>query len=191
MNEPSTSRGSGCGRGRNRRCSCGRGRMWGQQAQGVDEEQYRWRELPQVWFLSRQTRFCRAKTRLLSRQKYTWREKKKKKKSFLYKHVLYLSPNNSFVATNLILSRQKYTCREKKKKKKSFLYKHVLYLSPNNSFVATNLILSRQKFCRNKHTFVATKDLFCRDKAFVATKIVLAAVPANDRTGSLCGNMYY
>ena len=146
MNEPSTSRGSGCGRGRNRRCSCGRGRMWGQQAQGADEEQYRWRELPQVWFLSRQTR-----------------------------------QNTSFVATKVCLSRFFYFK----------LYKHMLYLSPNNSFVATNIILSRQKFCRNKHIFVATKDLFCRDKAFVATKIVLAAVPANDRTGSLCGNMYH
>ena len=94
-------------------------------------------------------------------------------------------------AKTRLLSRQKYACRYFFLFYFFKLYKHVLYLSPNNSFVATNIILSRQKFCRNKHIFVATKDLFCRDKAFVATKIVLAAVPANDRTGSLCGNMYH
>ena len=59
--------------------------------------------------------------------------------------------------------------------------------------VATNIILSRQKFSRGKHTFVVTKDLFCRDKqvfvvtntclssrthkTFVATKMILEAVP--------------
>ena len=82
-----------------------------------------------------------------------------------------------FVATKVCLSRKKI---------KKILYKHVLYLSPNNSFVATNLILSRQKFCRNKHTFVATKDLFCRDKAFVATKIVLAAVTGQVAYVAIC-----
>ena len=68
---------------------------------------YSWRELPQVSFLSRQnvchdkrfvstsihlswqTRFCRDKTRLLSRQTYACRDK-------------------TFVATNTCLSRQKY-----------------------------------------------------------------------------------
>ena len=38
------------------------------------------------------------------------------------------------------------------------------------------------KFCRDKHTFVATKDVFCRDKhVFVATKMILVAAPANDK----------
>ena len=32
-----------------------------------------------------------------------------------------------------------------------------------------NIILSRQKFCRRKHAFVATKDMFCQ---FVATKFL-------------------
>ena len=37
----------------------------------------------------------------------------------------------------------------------------------NTSFVATKVCL----FCRDKHTFVATKDVFCHDKhVFVATK---------------------
>ena len=41
-------------------------------------------------------------------------------------------------------------------------------------FVATNTCLSQQMFCRDKHTFVATKDVFCRDKGFVATKLCLS-----------------
>ena len=32
-------------------------------------------------------------------------------------------------------------------------------------FVATNITLLRQKFYRYKHTFVATKHVFCRDKS--------------------------
>ena len=58
-----------------------------------------------------------------------------------------------FVATNMCLSRQ------------------------NKSFVATKVCLLRQNFCcifffcRDKHTFVATKGVFCRDKhVFVTTK---------------------
>ena len=34
-------------------------------------------------------------------------------------------------------------------------------------FVATNITLSRQKFCRDKHTFVATKHVFCRNKSML------------------------
>ena len=55
-------------------------------------------------------------------------------------------------------------------------------------FAATNRILSSQTFCRGKHTFVATKDVFCRDKRvccdkniFVATKMILVAARANDK----------
>jgi len=40
-------------------------------------------------------------------------------------------------------------------------------------------VLSRQMVCRNKHAFDATKHVFCR-KGFVASKITLVAVPAND-----------
>ena len=67
-------------------------------------------------------------------------------------------------------------------------------------FVATNVCLPRQNFCRNKFTFVATKDVFCHDKhvfvatkllsrqayvsrdkhVFVATKMILVVAPAND-----------
>ena len=47
-------------------------------------------------------------------------------------------------------------------------------------FVATNIFLLRQNFCRDKHTFVATKDVFFQKTCFVATKIILVAAPAND-----------
>ena len=41
-------------------------------------------------------------------------------------------------------------------------------------FVAKNSCWSRQTFCCYKHTFVATKGVFCRDKRFVATSILLS-----------------
>ena len=67
-------------------------------------------------------------------------------------------------ATSKFLSRQDF-CRDK-------------------SFVATNTCLKGERkkyFCRDKHTFVATKDVFCRDKhVFVATKMILIAAPANE-----------
>ena len=61
-------------------------------------------------------------------------------------------------------------------------------------FVATNICVNKCfvaiKLCRNKHTTVATKEVFCRDKhvlclsrqqqKIVATKIILVASPVND-----------
>jgi len=41
-------------------------------------------------------------------------------------------------------------------------------------------ILSRQNFGHDKHTFVATKDVFVAKKTFVATKMILVAAPASD-----------
>ena len=46
------------------------------------------------------------------------------------------------------------------------------------SFVTTKICLLGQKFCHDKHTFVA--DSVCRDKTFVATKMLLVAAPASD-----------
>ena len=48
------------------------------------------------------------------------------------------------------------------------------------SFVTTKVCLLRQNVCRGKHTFVMAKDVFCRDKTFVATKMILEAAPASD-----------
>ena len=49
-------------------------------------------------------------------------------------------------------------------------------------FVATKVCLPRQKYvCCDKHTFVATKDMFYHDKhVFVATKMILAVAPTCD-----------
>ena len=39
-----------------------------------------------------------------------------------------------------------------------------------------------KQFCRGKHTFVESKDVFRHNKyGFVATKMILVAAPANDR----------
>ena len=53
---------------------------------------------------------------------------------------------------------------------------------------ATSIIFVATKdvFCRDKH-----KHGFCRDKTFVATKMILVAAPANDTIGPLySGNLY-
>ena len=102
---------------------------------GFYKEKYHWRELPQVSFfvatnvLSRQTRVCCDKTRLLSSQKYACRDK-----------IVFVAPNichnkHNFVAASIILSRQ----------------------TQNKSFVATKVYLSLQNSCRDKIMFVATK----------------------------------
>ena len=64
-----------------------------------------------------------------------------------------------FVATNIILSRQAFVATK-------------VCLS-RQTRVCCDKYLSRQKFCCAKHTFVATKDVFCRNNS-----------PANDTCGS-------
>ena len=68
---------------------------------------------------------------------------------------------------------------------------HEYHFCPNKSFVATKDIFHLNKsipillvyfaatklqayFCRNKHEFVATKQVFCRDKTFVKTNTRLS-----------------
>ena len=101
-----------------------------------------------------------------------------------------------FVTTSLLLSRQAYFSRDK-----SMLVATNTYLS--QQIVVT--LVATKIFCRGKYTFVATKDVFChdkhvfvtwlsrqtrvpppfqtrvcRDKTFVATKVILVAAPANN-----------
>ena len=54
-----------------------------------------------------------------------------------------------------------------------FSSKHMLVVT--KIFVTTNIILLELMFCRSKHTFVVTKDVF------VAAKFILVAAPANNR----------
>ena len=62
----------------------------------------------------------------------------------------------------------------------NFATKHVFHRDKSMLVVTRN--------CREKIMFVATKDVFCRDKrmfdtqskTFLATKMILVAAPAND-----------
>ena len=105
--------------------------------------------------------------------------------------------NKSFVAKNMCLSWQTHVCHDKN------------MLVMTNMFVVTDMCLLWQYVCRNEHNFVATSNehnfvttniillqqayfchekrhvlswqtRVCRDKTFVATKIILVAAPAND-----------
>ena len=68
-------------------------------------------------------------------------------------------------ATNTCLSWQNYACIDK------------------ITFVATNIChtcVVTKTFCHDRHIFVVTKDMFCRDKNYTC------AAPANDKKG-VCG----
>ena len=104
------------------------------------------------------------------------------------KHVFVmtkLSSQQIFVATNIILLGQKFCCN-----KHTFVVTNTCLSFQNTSFVVTKVCLSQQnyvchnkyllrqkvcrdkiclsrlKFCRDKHIFVTTKDLFCRNKIY-------------------------
>ena len=127
---------------------------------------YHWRGLSQVSFLSRQKKSSRQKTCFVEKKKkYACRDK------IMFvatKGCLSFSlsrQNTSFIATKLC-------------KYHFYRDKHV--------FVAT-------KVCPDKHNFVATKDVFCRDKhilsrqtkTFVVSKMILMAAPASVSKRSL------
>ena len=84
--------------------------------------------------------------------------------------IIFVATNKCFVTKNTpLLSRQKYACRHRR------FFAKTLCLSRQNIFVATKLLLRQILVCRDKHTFVATKDVFCCDKhVFVARKISLS-----------------
>jgi len=97
---------------------------------------------------------CRDKTLLLSRLKFSCR-------------------GNTFVATKLCLSQH---TRQNCLSRQPFVATNTTKLCLSRQlFVVTN-VLSRQNYvCLDKHSFVATKDVFCvcRDKhVFVATKLL-------------------
>ena len=48
------------------------------------------------------------------------------------------------------------------------------YVSRDEPFVLTNTCLSWQRFCLDKHTFVATKDVFCHDKSTLVVAKLLS-----------------
>ena len=95
-------------------------------------------------FLSRQTRVCSDKVRLLSRQKYGCPDK-------------YIC-----VAKNTCLSRQIYACRDKTFVATNTCLSRQIFLAANARgkrfmFVTTSILLSRQKTC-------LLRQNVCRDK---------------------------
>ena len=116
---------------------------------------YHWRELPQVPFLSWQTR-------VLSRQNTSF---------VATKHVF--CRDKSMLAATKVLSRQKF-CRGKHPAR-------ILLLRQKTSSkdVIQRRLLSRQtRVCCDKRRRLSRE--MCRDKSFVATKMILMAAPAND-----------
>ena len=102
-----------------------------------------------------------------------------------------------FITTN-VLSHRAYFCHDKRcvlswqtgicRDKSKLVATEVL---SQENFICCRKYLSWQKFCCNKDMFVATKVLlqqahFCHDKTLVATKIILAGVPANDKKRRSC-----
>ena len=81
-------------------------------------------------------------------------------------------------ATSTILVETKHVfCRDK-----SMLVATSIIFSQQNIFVVTKLrvLLRQTRICRDKHVFVATNT--CLLRLFVATKVILMAAPANDRS---------
>ena len=71
---------------------------------------------------------------------------------FVATNIILLGQNTSFVVTKVCLSQQNYVCHNK-------------YLL-RQKVCRDKLFLSRLKFCRGKHIFVTTKDVFCRNKIY-------------------------
>ena len=99
--------------------------------------------------------------------------------------IIFCRNKHVFVGTKNVFCRDKSTLAATKPfSRQSYVMTKVL--SPQ-IFVLTNTCLPRQKFCRDKRTFVATKDVFCHDKyVFVATKMILVAASANDMYKVFC-----
>ena len=126
----------------------------------MEAQDYHWRELRHVSFLSRQTTkhvFCRDKSMLIAIKLCLWQQnisvatKRFSRQIFVCSDRI-VCPDFFWIFFLQIVT---HTHTQKKKKKKKV-------------FVATSILLSLQKTC------------ICRDKTFLATKIKLVAAPAND-----------
>ena len=135
--------------------------------------------------LSRQTRVCRDKTRLLSRKKYACRVLSRQNyvcvKGFVTTSIILSRQKRCFVAIKVNFARQTFW-REK------IIFGAIKFVWRDKSIGATSILLLRQKtcffwcflshvFCRNKSMLAATKLLSQRnyvcDKGFVTTSILL------------------
>ena len=95
--------------------------------------------------------------------------------------LLRQTQNTSFVMTKVCLPRQNF-CRKKNSLSRQSMLVATERLSRQTRFVAASMILSRQTT-----RFVATNKCLsrqirvCRNKTFVATKMILVAAPANNK----------
>ena len=101
------------------------------------------------------------------------------KSIFVVTDIFFATTNTSFVVTKVCLSWQKF-CYDKVfvAITKKFLSQHVFVATNvchDKSFVATKTRLSWQTY------FFATKDVFCCNKTFIATQMILVAAPTNER----------
>jgi len=94
---------------------------------------YHWLEMPQVSFLSRQTRVCHNKTRLLSRHKHACRDKR------FVAASMFCRDKHVFVTTKHVFCRDTSMLVATK-----VLSRQVCFVATNMCFVATNMCLSRQ-----------------------------------------------
>ena len=112
-----------------------------------------------------------------------------------------------FVATKVLLRQTVFFCRDKTRvlswQKYACCNKTLvatkLRLLRQNIFVATKVLsqqtrLSWHKFCRDKHTFVTTKDVFCRNehichKRHNLVKYVFVVIKhLSKKEEDICGN---
>ena len=106
-------------------------------------DKYHWRELPQVLFLSRQTRVCRGEKNVFCCDK-----------DMLVTTTL-LSRQN-YVATSILLSRQTRVCRDK-----TCICRDKTRLLSRQNYVCRNKYLSRQKTCLSQQKFSRDKNDTC------------------------------
>ena len=128
--------------------------------------------------LSQWTYFCHNKRCVLSWQNYvchdkylSWQTCVCHNKSFVLQQAYFCHDKRC------VLLRQSHVCCDKS-----------MHPSRQNYVCCDKTILSQQFFFRDKHTFVTTKNVFCHDKTFVATKMILLAAPTND--SPICDNLF-
>ena len=130
-------------------------------------DKYHSRELPQVLFLSRQTRFCREKKKcLLSRQRYACHDQ-----TFVATKLCLLYVNKIiFVATNIF------------RNKHMFVTKNICRNKYN--FVATKVLSQQAYFCRDKRRVLSQLTCVCRDKNMLVATNIFFCRDKNDTCGS-------
>ena len=110
---------------------------------------YHWRVLPQVSFLSRQTRVCRDKQVFVTT-----------------KHVFC---HNYFFDATKVLSRQQMC----------YVVTNTCLLRQKYSVATNIILLRQAYFCRNKRRILSRKTRVCRNNFFVGTKMILVAAAAS------------